>query len=372
MDDVFELTVPILIEDPQTGRRFAKHFDALSDAPEVRADGYFKEVKTHAVATWEELTECLGVQSVQKQPFTLVVSDKLVRDGEFDHQAKEVIDPHFHKPIVTLAIANTPQRVADIDAVLRPTARRQDITRVLSLLSQRLAYMAPPNQRTYPNPFQIRLINNEYELHEYYKLRHDVYRVMGYLSDAKARVKSKQEIDGCDLHAIHFGAFEMCDGYQRLVGTARLLLTEANESRWAAWTRNLLRADRTLRAMVNDEKLSLMLPVFQSQQLTSHLHDVFQQEVLCGELSRVIVRREFRGAGVARQLVEESIQYARENGVGRLYLECLKLHEPLYKKFGFSCLPHTGDRVIGINKSMIAMMMAISTGVPDRQTLTSH
>lgn len=372
MHNASMLTVSMLIAEERNRQRLSKHLTALRDSSEMRSDGFFSGVEFHSHSTWEDLVELLKVQSELSAPFTLIVSDQLVRDGEFDHQAKELIDPYYRKPLVTLAVTETGERISDIDHAVKPTARRAEIAGILGLLTRRLAYMAPPVKREFPNLFQVRLIENEYELHEYYRLRYDVYRVMGYIGKSKERVKSQHEIDGCDFNAVHFGAFEECDGFQRLVGTARLLLTEAKESKWAAWTRNLLRTDRPLRTMVKNETLSLGLPVFQSQQLNDHLQEAFQQELLCAELSRVIVKNEFRGAGIARRLAEASIRYARDYGVKRLYLECLRLHESFYTKFGFSMLSSKGAQVIGINKSMIAMMMMPTmAGAPGAKTLAS-
>ncbi|MCG8586925.1 MAG: GNAT family N-acetyltransferase [Pirellulales bacterium] len=302
----------------------------------------------------EALTKHFAAESRQ---FAIVISDLLLDEGEFKEDAKESIDPHLHCPLVTIAISPDRRPVADIDFVVSNSANRDELAEALSLLADRLRYLVAPIKGDYQNPFDIRPIDDEYELAKYYRLRHKVYRTMGYLNVKKASVSSKLEIDGCDANAIHLGAFEKCGGFQRLVGTARILLAQSDETHWADWTRSLLKSDRTLRVIVRNESIPLGLPVFQSQALNDELQESLERELLCAELSRVIVEHPYRGAGLSRRLVKTAIKEAEKARVDRLYLECLRLHEPVYRKYGFRTIPGKYGQVIGVSKSMIAMRL---------------
>src|SRR5207248_10630954 len=97
------------------------------------------------------------------------------------------------------------------------------------------------------------------------------------------------------------------------------------------------------------------LPIFQSMMLTDKTVEVLTQKENCGELSRVIVSEDYRGKGLSELLVWFATLQAVNKGVGRLLLECLPIHERVYSKFGFQRLPGVTGRVIGVNKTMIAM-----------------
>ena len=287
----------------------------------------------------------------------LIVSDGLVDRGEFSSVAKELIDPQYHKPVATLAITPTGKRVSDIDRVVSSSATPEQLCQAVSMAVMRLHYVMPPAKREYEGEFVVRQVNDEFELAQYYKLRFHAYSVMGYISPRKEQVPSKLEIDGCDMRAIHLGAFCKSSGYEQLVGTARILLTGSTNSKWAEPTRLLLKNDPLLNAIVNEEALPLCLPVFQSQSLNADIHEVYVNSLTVGELSRVIVEAEWRGAGLSSLLIRSAVEEAGRVNAHRLYLECLPVHESLYGKFGFKTILGSGAELIGAGRTVIAMKM---------------
>jgi predicted GNAT family N-acyltransferase len=227
-------------------------------------------------------------------------------------------------------------------------------------VASRLVYLMRPAPRSFPNPIRVRRINDELELVEYYRLRHRVYEMMGYISNQKECVPSRMEIDGCDPTSLHLGAYEQLNGYCALAGTARVVFMNGDDSLSTVngfrWTNHLLENDPRLKVLVQREQLPNGLPVFQSQNLNEHLHEAIRDRLHCAELSRVIVHPDYRGAQLSTKLVEHAISEAQQNKVDRLYLECLDVHESLYAKHGFQTIPNTRGLVVGVGRNMIAMV----------------
>lgn len=361
-----QLLIAVCLKTGPQSERFLRDINSIINDPDISISKSFDQVHVENFAKLEQLAAAVDAHFQDPDgKYAVVISDKLVRAGQFTSKAKELIDPHFHNPLVTMAVTSNKGHVTDIDQILPIDSDFDAIADGLELLSQRLQYIGPPEKREFNHQFRIRPIPDEFSLWRYYRLRQRVYRVMGYISDAKERIQAKMEIDGCDVNAIHLGAFELCDGHHELVGTARVLLSNGLETRWSEWTRQLLDSDKRLKAIVDKETLQLGLPVFQSQSLNSHLQESMEKELLCAELSRVIVTNRYRGAGLSRMLIENAIDVASQNGVDRLYLECLKLHEPMYAKYGFETILGSGAQVIGVGRSMVAMMRSLTpAGVP--------
>src|SRR5205807_2573598 len=88
--------------------------------------------------------------------------------------------------------------------------------------------------------------------------------------------------------------------------------------------------------------------------------------LIFGELSRVVVHLDFRGAGLSQQLTAHAVELAKGRGVCELFLECLPIHKPLYGKAGFRELPYSG-RVYSVNKTMVVMHQPLrSESIVDR------
>lgn len=290
----------------------------------------------------------------------ILISDSLADDGVPAEAALHLLDQFAGKLFGTIAVTPDGQRVAEIDRSLKAGGALDHLRSALELVAGRLRYVTSPTRGKQAADFVVRRIRDEYELKKYFQLRHDVYMIMGYLDFRKERIPSRMEIDGCDGTALHFGAFCKVRGRETLAGSFRVLIADAGETMFSAWTQNLLDSDHALRALVLDEVLPLRLPVFHSQQLDDHLQESIQQKLSCAELSRVIVADDFRGLGLSKRLVEESRQEARRHGVQRLYLECLKIHAPIYRGCGFEAIPGKSGRVLGVNRTMIAMQQQLA------------
>jgi len=314
----------------------------------------------------QALNNLSGRFDASEDAAAIVVSDMLVETiGRFAYArpeltswAKELLDTFSNKPLVTVAIDDEHTRIPDIDRIVHSQCDEGQCLDTLELLTEKLSYLQRPRSQRLQNPIIVRELQSEAELLEYFQLRHRVYRVMGYIEEEIEDVPSRMEIDWCDTMAIHIGAFEIDGVSERLVGTARVMCTGLHHSEHGERVHNLAYRDTVLRRKMEADVMTMRLPIFQSMR-SKHMNDLFADvavcEKNCGELSRVIVAHDRRGAGLARLLVKFAIYQANRSGVDPLLLECLPIHERLYNKFGFQRIEGEYGRVIGVEKSMIAM-----------------
>src|SRR5262249_31457820 len=162
-----------------------------------------------------------------------------------------------------------------------------------------------------------------HELLEYFKLRHRIYKIMGYLDEHVENAPSQMEINWCDKIALHIGAW-VRDGDQQevLAGTARVVVAIPSEDglrpaaieRYDKCVAPLARQDPVLQQSLAYGALMQQLPIFASQRLYTLFAKALQNNEVCAELSRVIVAEEFRGTGLSTKLVEFALAAAaKEN-----------------------------------------------------------
>ena len=269
---------------------------------------------------------------------------------------KELLNEFRGRLFGTIAILERVERVPLIDRVIRQRFEAAELLEALRLSAERLMYLLPVPRRPLPRPVVVRRIDDETELSAYFRLRHAVYRVMGYL-DAKVEfAASRMELNSSDSGALHVGAFEQGKGgRQTLVGTARVVGVEDLDERSVGWTESLARYDPVLRSKLR-EALPLKLPIIHSMKMKESYKQMLTEE-RCAELSRVIVRDAYRGTGLSTVLTKFAIFAAAERGVDRLFLECLPVHVGMYAKLGFEAIEGVQGEVIDVNKTMVAMQM---------------
>lgn len=76
----------------------------------------------------------------------------------------------------------------------------------------------------------------------------------------------------------------------------------------------------------------------------------------CGRIERLSVLKEHRNKGVGKLLIEKLLDYAKENGINRLYLSALMEAVNFYIELGFSICSdekfELGNSVIYMDKSI--------------------
>jgi len=354
-------------QDPTRKRclRFFQEFQAGGQLA-VRLPRYVLEVKE--CNSPEDVLKELQDHFQSKTGCALLISDLLAElVGTFPDQearptswAMEVLDEFENLLLGTVAVMDQARRVPDIDRVLWQNFDAQALLNMVSLVADKLTYIARPDPCAAGvriGPVVVRPIKDKMELQTYFLLRHRVYRIMGYLEQRVESAPSGMEIDSCDTRALHVGAFLKEGISQKLIGTARVVGFDALDDRYDQWTRSLIKTDPVLNTRL-DLYDPMGLPIFQSMKLNEKMTEVLTQGQNCGELSRVIVAEDYRGMGLSELLVWFTVLQAINKGMNLLMLECLPVHERIYAKFGFQRMKGVKGRVIGVDKTMIAMELS--------------
>ena len=275
--------------------------------------------------------------------------------------AKRCYERFRDRLYATVAVMEQRRRILDIDRTIHPSPDATVLARVLDLVTERLSYLARPTPTVLANPVTVRTLSrNQCELKRYFELRYRVYLPMGYLPLDTEDCESRMEMDWCDKKSIHIAAFEHLGVQERLVGTARVVTTAPVNGDDATLYHDLAGRDPVLQRRLNTA-LQLGLPVFDSQPAINDLmSELLARNELLGELSRVAVASSHRGAGLSQRLVDHAIEQAGRAGLSRLFLECLDIHEALYRKLGFARVSDMRGKVVGVDRTMIVMQLPLS------------
>lgn len=266
----------------------------------------------------------------------------------------------FNHALGTIAILPARQRVIDIDRTIAPDVARDDLVYAMVMLLGRIEYLMPPAKphRSVQQRIVVRPLRggNEAEFRSYFHLRHRVYSQMGYLPQFAEESVSKLEMDEADVHSIHLGAFCRSGCREELVGTARVVMNSEADPALVNLLGTIARQDSACRDRLG-KAYTCGLPISQT---FAQMNPIIRQIVgkTCGELSRVIVDRDYRGTGISSLLISEALKMAVGRGLTRIFLECMKIHRPLYEKHGFSWMPGFEASVVDVKRTMIAMELA--------------
>lgn len=371
MGATVDLKIAICIPDTALRKRFLKLLKDLHHAIQS-ADGRRKYPFTFECCENSRQTiDCIGhhLAAGEKRAavllFEVVDERSLSNNADDSAQIRHWVDEvrnEIRANCAAIAIMASPRRVPDIDRVVHRSADSGQLLLALGMIADRLTYTSIPEKCTLAVCPTVRLILKQHELMEYFKLRHRIYKIMGYLEEEIENTVSQMEINWCDRIALHIGAYQSKGGREQLVGTARVVIVASPDPQrrpgilgtYDRLVTALARQDPALQHAL-DRVLPLQLPIFHSQRLTGNLCEALRSENVCGELSRVIVDEEHRGAGLSGRLVEFALDEAFRVGVNRVFLECLDIHELLYQRHGFRRIDTLQRPVIGINQTMIGM-----------------
>jgi len=298
----------------------------------------------------------------------ILVSDQLLNNNSWKNSCDKSSSLLKHlqvcfsdKLFAILALLQTERRVPEVDLAMRYKPEPEALTEALSVLISRLDYLSPPPVRESSNEIAVHPIKNRDELCQSFKLRYKVYRIMGYLDQEFLDTGSKIELTWSDTISMHFGAFVSTSiGSEKLIGTARLILTHGADPLFDKWTWEIAKSDIALVGYLEKQQELLAqwkLPIFLTLPLNEEICQAFSGEPNApawAEVSRVVVEPEYRGYGVGRQLIKAVIDEADSIGVENVFLECLEVHRSMYESFGFASIGLQGT-VIGIGKEMIGM-----------------
>ena len=294
----------------------------------------------------------------------ILISDALVDEVEpggyhASSCARDLFAEFGEKLYSTIAVCRESARIEDVDRVVRANCSVADLWSSVLLCRDRLEYLRPPCRDGHddgpPPTIEARPIErgNQTEFHKYFALRYQVYHTMCYLDRSIEGNALGMEMDWFDTQSVHFGAFVQGPGGEDLVGTARLITTEEYSWEDRQFIRAIADRDPSLRQWLEQTTNLSRIPVLHNHQAI--LQTIECQNAIAGELSRVIVRRDYRGRGITQKLMEIVLKVATERQVAGVLLECLPIHAKMYRGFEFQKLPGTPGNVYGINRTMVVM-----------------
>jgi ribosomal protein S18 acetylase RimI-like enzyme len=204
---------------------------------------------------------------------------------------------------------------------------------------------------------RVRQIQTAQEFEEYFVLRYNVWKEMGYLPRDEGSLETPWDVNFTDRTSVALGAYER----DRLVACVRLVYGLGEEDRSVVAIIERLLTDRggTSLAM----RLAIppgMAPQFDIlgafQGFPKYYRRLVTDRVAKAEVSRVIVAPEYRKRGLGEVVVDSVTALANLRQLDLLFLACRQSHQSFYERCGFSAIPNmVCDRFINHDEPSIAM-----------------
>ncbi len=276
-------------------------------------------------------------------------------------------------------------RISEIDRVVSwaddRTALRQAILQAAMGLRLRAKPPVRPSDAAPPD-VKIEVVQSRVQLKECFALRREVYGLMGYLPDAIMQDRSGIELDGYDERSIHFAAMRGGE----VIGTVRMVLelpptssggglscrsirclnTQEDHSNWCQEI--AAKAGPAIRNRFHYPYF-MPLPILESTELDRRWSRVLENAYPVVELSRLVVRMDYRGFHISPDLVRAVVAKAFEMQRRVILLECIPKHVDMYAKFGFQQMqgdPHS--RPTDLDQYAVAMWLRLDQREPVTET----
>ena len=291
-----------------------------------------------------------AIQSAASAPESCIVLACGFTGPEIHQSLKAYGDP---QSISVIAQVPAPGRLHTPSASLFDTRR---ITRVKSLSEGLRKAVLQASVRSLGG--QLRIITQSSEYEQFFRLRHAVWKEMGYLSPEQEQIADSWEIDYFDRSSTPLGFF-MPDG--KLYGCARLVHAFGHEHAENLATINQLIKlhgnARVARAFSYPGKAQQPFDILcEFRGFRDYFRSLVRSRVSMAEVSRIIIHPRMRGLGLAEVMVDSVVSLAITQGVNELMLACREGIAPLYRRCGF--VPVSGlvsDQFITIPERSIVM-----------------
>lgn len=220
----------------------------------------------------------------------------------------------------------------------------------------------------------VRPLRTQAEFAEYLKLRYEVWGEEKYPVHPnppdKAEFEAKMELDYRDNYALPFGVFLRHNAQNGngscMIGCARLILGGGPDNAVAvslikqviAATGSRSLPERFVKplSMQNPYDLLDSFPEFDN-----FYHWLKRDETEEAEVSRVIVRKEYRRHRIGVVLMQYVAEQAKNRGIDLLLLACKQMHQVFYEKCGFQIIPGLScDRFANVSVPAIAMKRGLT------------
>ena len=318
-------------------------------------------------------SSCFVVISDQ---FTQPANGQLTPSPLVERIRSELSEKNVHAGLIAI-VSQKPHRTTDIDRVL--DGRNLELKDLLGTILETAAGLKlklPPDRQFQlgdEEAFLVRLAQTKKELLGCFRLRHEIYGLMGYLDDEILSSPSQIEIDSFDQLSLHFLATDKAS--DSIAGTLRLVLPRPSPilrntvvgtpydvyQMQAAWCQEIAREvpEDTFRKRLGHPYVG-SLPIFQSFDFKKRWERVLLPPSSYAEVSRVVVSQKYRGAAISKLLIQTAIAAAIDIRLKFLLLECIPTHVPMYTKYGFVELGGgTHNRVQELDQIAVGMTLGL-------------
>ncbi len=199
--------------------------------------------------------------------------------------------------------------------------------------------------------FIVQPVSSEEQLSKVFRLRHQVYSLLGYLKADVAGDPSLLDIDSYDRSSIQFQVIHRST--LELAGTLRLVLPHrlgGSSSLFGASVRDIVRSQtewmerartriegKNYRSRL-DHVGPTLLPMLGNVRVNERWKHLLTETQFGAEASRLIVHPRYRGDGISRLLLYAAIATSVNLRRRVLFGESSPLHLEMYRKYGFEDL----------------------------------
>jgi predicted GNAT family N-acyltransferase len=379
----FRVTLVFFIQDADLQARLRPNDGGFGDGESVQGHGEIFRFPVECVSDGEELDRCLALLRLRERSGQfLVISDLLTeRDSEgkprpsrLASQIRESFRAGRHLCGLIGIDRDAKGRVHDLDQVVSALADRDVLRQAVLSAAMGLRLKAPPpasDGGVKAAGVKIEAAQSLEQLKQCLALRKHVYGLMGYLPDDVMMDPSGIELDGYDERSIHFAATRGGE----VVGTVRLVLelpagrlpepdtdfafrALLTQRHHADWCRQIVQdAGPAIRGRLANPPF-MPLPILESSEFNKRWSQTLRETPPGGELSRLVVKPEYRGLHLSADLVRAVFAKAYEMGRQVVLLECIPSHEDMYYKYGFRRMkgdPHS--RPTDLDQYAVAMWL---------------
>ena len=208
--------------------------------------------------------------------------------------------------------------------------------------------------------FVFNRLERECELIQHFELRYREFKKLGYIQSRQDSIKTKLDIDYSDRYSYPIGIYQKKK--PEMVRTGRIVFSFGEELDVMVNLIEKIVADTRDKTLENNisypEGFNHPFDLLASFGVGFQRYycNLVRKNLSKAELSRIIVKPEFRGIGLGEYLVDILVGEAVDSNISVLFLACLKEHEKFYTRSGFSQIEGLYcESFVNIGKPAIAM-----------------
>lgn len=222
-------------------------------------------------------------------------------------------------------------------------------------------------KRYFQKRVQIKSLKTQSDFEQYFRLRYQVWKEVGYLKSSRDSLQTQWEIDYTDRTALPIGVF---DNNGKMIACARLVFPSGDENYHVQLLEAMIAQTNDPKLFSNFERRRFLIHPFDVLESFAGFNDYYantkRQGIRVAEVSRVIVDKQYRSFGLGEVLVDSIVNRAQAQGkLDQIFLACKEDHEPFYQRCGFETLEGIeSDHFVNMEVQSIAMVRNLKTAKP--------